>query len=87
MATLRSDGALVVTISNLNAVGWVTYALALTLHGVRGHTTAEITTLEAQGYGADSLFNVVNSSAALGNDGALALNIPPFSVLQVRLLS
>ena len=88
MATLSSDSKLlVVTVSNLNAVGWVTYELALTLRGWHGKTTAETTTLEAQGYDADSLFDIVNGSATLAGDGALTLRIPPFSVVQARLYS
>ena len=86
VATLDANGrGLTITISHLNAVGWRTYNLDLTLENWHGSVTGATTTLKAQGWAADSLFDVVNGTVALSDDGVMKLVVPPFSVVKITL--
>ena len=81
-ATISSDGeTLVVTVANLNAVGWFAYEVALQLNGWKGTKAGTTVTLEAEGYGETDMFNRSAGSAAVAG-GATQLRIPPFSVVQ-----
>jgi len=84
LATLGASGELTVTVSNLNAVGWKAYNLALSLTGWKGAAAGRTTTLKAQGWAADSLFDVVNGTAAVSS-GVVKLAVPPLSVVSVVL--
>jgi hypothetical protein len=84
VATLDANGGgLTITISHLNAVGWRTYNLDLTLKNWHGSEAGATTTLKAQGWAADSLFDVVNGAVALSDGGVMKLVVPPFSVVKI----
>ena len=87
-ATIATNGSsLVVTVANLNAVGWMAYDLALELHGWQGTKAGTLETLEAEGYSELSMFKRWSGgSAALvktaGGVPSVMLHVPPFSVVQ-----
>ena len=85
VATVHGNRSLVVTVSHLNAVGWVPYDLALSLPSWTGKPNATTTTLKAESFAADSLFSILTSAVTLSAKRVLHLQIPPFSVVQVRL--
>ena len=77
------SGELMVTVSNLNAVGWKAYNLSLTLAEWKGATHGATTMLKAQGWAADSLFDVVNGTVAVSSSGVAKVVVPPFSVVRL----
>ena len=83
-ATLSADGGtLTVTVASLSAVGWATNELTLTLSGWSGGS-GTATTLTAQGYTEDSMFDTKTEAVAV-TAGKLKVTVPPFSVVQLRL--
>ena len=83
LATVAASGELTVTVSNLNAVGWKAYDLSLTLAGWKGATHGATTMLKAQGWAADSLFDVVNGTVAVSSGGVAKVVVPPFSLVRL----
>ena len=95
-----STGALIVTLANLNAVGWFPYMVTLTLTGmdsragdrvradgaarVRAAVNASVTTLRSQGFGPTDMFETMLSNITADGDGGLHLVLPPFSVVHLR---
>ena len=91
-----SSGELVVTVANLNAVGWFQYNVTLTLKGLPhmlaveaardAGATATVTTLQSQGYGPQDMFDTVETNVSVVAGGTLKLVVPPFSVVHVRVV-
>jgi alpha-L-arabinofuranosidase len=81
-ATVSADGkTLVVTVANLNAVGWGAYDVAVQLDGWAHSLPGSVVTLEATGYGRSDMFHSLNMSAPV-DGGVATLHVPPFSVVQ-----
>lgn len=75
------EGSLLVTMANLNAVGWATCSVSITLLGW-DVTSSDIatTTLKAQGFSRSSLFDIEpDSTSVKGN--AVHVDVPPLSVV------
>lgn len=83
-ASLSAGGDLLVTVANLNAVGWTSYNVDLTLRGWRGGAAAALTVLRASGFDAAATFDSARASAAVSASGVLSLSVPPFSVVHAR---
>ena len=82
VATL-SNGVVRATVANLNAVGWVPIALALTLSPPPPTGTAvSVDTLEATGFDKGSTFESGTGAASVGENGTLMLRVPPLSIVQ-----
>ena len=87
-ATVSLDGkTLIVTVANLNAVGWKGYDVAVTLAGWAGTTPGTVAVLEAQGYGERDMFKLVTGSAPVGPGGVAKLHVPAFSVIQATFIA
>jgi len=80
VATLHTDGSAVVTVANLNAVGWFSYEVKLGLANTAAFTKAYTTTLLSNGISMLSTFNT--TTATISVDGSnVSLSAPPFSVV------
>ena len=88
MATV-GGGSLMVTLANLNAVGWANNVVTITLLNFKGEKAAgqpvAVTTLKAAGYSYQSDFEVLTGTAAVAADGSVVLTVPPFSVLHATI--
>lgn len=97
VSTLHKDGdaatgnhvssrfTVVLTIANLNAIGWFDYHTRVTLKGCGAGALAAITTLKAHGFSPSSLFDTLNSTATIAKGEVLSLVCPPFSVVHARI--
>jgi len=81
-----TTGELVITVANLNAVGWAPYNVALTIDGGKYRSTAgSVTTLHAaDGFGPTDLFTTESSTATVDPHGLLKFTVPPFSVVHLK---
>ena len=79
VATAHGD-SVVVTVANLNAVGWFGYTVTLSIANTVGAlTSAVVTTLASQGIQTNSVFNTTIVTLPVTN-GRFTINVPPFSV-------
>ena len=80
---VNSHRPALITVASLNAEDWRPRTLTLTLDPPPPTgTAAAVVTLEATGFDERSTFARVVSSAVVGEKGALALTVPPFSVVR-----
>ena len=69
------------TVANLNAVGWFEYRVSFTLKGCGAGGAVSTTTLKAQGYSQSDVFDVAHSTERVAKGGVVRVACPPFSVV------
>ena len=85
-ATVSADGStLVCTLASLSAVGWASTQVTVALGTDWSGATGTLSSLIANDYKEDSLFDKASGSVRVNPVGELKMTVPPFSVVQAVL--